>query len=129
MAANTGQGRSFATFLVGLTVGCYGIASFSSGLGKLAFVAGAAILIGSLFGFLKLKSLEGKPAQKAVSGSMKLVGAFLAALGWIVTLVGVHLVDSTGGRITFALVGIALSLVGIIGVLPAAFNKNAIWKT
>jgi hypothetical protein len=60
---------------------------------------------------------------------MKLVGAFLAAFGWIVTLLGVHFVDSTGGRLAFALIGIAVSLYGILGILPAAFNKNAIWKT
>ena len=129
MAANTGQGRQFTVFLVGLTVGCYGIASLSSGLGKVALGAGAAILMGSLFGFLKLKPLEGKPAQKPVSGSMKLVGALLATLGWIVTLLGMHFVDSTGGRLAFALIGIAVSLYGILGILPAAFNKNAIWKT
>ena len=28
-----------------------------------------------------------------------------------------------------ALIGIGVSLFGIIFVLPAAFNRNAIWKT
>ena len=94
MAASTGQGRSFATFLVGLTVACTGIAYFSSGMGKLAL----------------------------------LLGAFIACFGWILILFGLHLVTGTGGRIVLALVGIAVSLFGIIFVLPAAFNKNAIWK-
>jgi len=35
---------------------------------------------------------------------------------------------STGGRIIFALLGIGVSLVGVIYILPAAFNKNAFWK-
>ncbi len=65
MAANTGQGRSFTTFLVGLTVACAGIAYLSTGMGKLVAVVGGVILLASLLGFLKIKPLEGKPAQKA----------------------------------------------------------------
>jgi hypothetical protein len=129
MAANTGQGRAFSTFLVGLIAACAGLLFFSSGLGKLVFVVGLIIVVVSLFGFLKLKPLEGKPAQKASPGSMKLLGALLSCGGWIVTLFGMHLVDSTGGRIVFALIGIAVSLIGIVFVLPSAFNRNAIWKT
>jgi len=53
----------------------------------------------------------------------------VALLGWIVTVLGVPHVPSTGGRILLALVGIATSLFGIVVVLPAAYNKNAIWKT
>ena len=128
MAASTGQGRSFATFLVGLTVACTGIAYFSSGMGKLALLLGAAIVAASMLGFLKLKPLEGKPAQIGGAGGMKLLGAFIACFGWVLILFGVHLVTGTGGRIVLSLVGIAVSLFGIIFVLPAAFNKNAIWK-
>ena len=90
---------------------------------------GAVILVASLLGFLKLKPLEGKPAQRPGPTAMKLVGAFIALFGWVLTLFGMHLVDSVGGRMVFALVGIAVSLLGLIYVLPAAFNKNAIWKT
>ncbi len=129
MAANTGQGRGFVTFLVGLTVACAGLAYFSAGFGKPLFGVGLVIVIASLFGFLKLKPLEGKPAQKASPTTMKLAGAFVAGFGWVLTLFGMHLVPSTGGRIVFALVGIAVSLFGIVYVLPSAFNKNAIWKT
>ena len=128
MAASTGQGRSFATFLVGLTVACTGIAYFSSGMGKLALLLGAAIVAASMLGFLKLKPLEGKPAQIGGAGGMKLLGAFIACFGWVLILFGLHLVTGTGGRIVLSLVGIAVSLFGIIFVLPAAFNKNAIWK-
>jgi hypothetical protein len=129
MAANTGQGRSFAVFLIGLTVACAGLAELSTGLGKLLLVVGLVIVAGGLFGFLKLKPLEGKPAQKASPTVMKLVGAFVAALGWVLTLFGMHLTDSVSGRMIFALLGIAVSLFGIIYILPAAFNKNAIWKS
>lgn len=128
MAATTGQGRSFTTFLVGFTLACVGIAYFSSGFGKPVFALGLVIFVISLFRFLKLKPLEGATAQGASPAAMKAVGAFLAALGWIITLFGMHLVDGTGGRIVLALVGIGVSLIGMIVVLPAAFNKNAIWK-
>ncbi len=58
MAANTGQGRGFVTFLVGLTVACAGLAYFSAGFGKPLFGVGLVIVIASLFGFLKLKPLS-----------------------------------------------------------------------
>ena len=128
MAASTGQGRSFTTFLVGLTVACVGIAYFSSTFGRPLFVVGLIVVVASLFGFLKLKPLEGKPAQGPTPTMMKLVGAFLAAFGWVITLFGMHVVDGTSGRLVLALVGIAVSLFGMIYVLPTAFNKNAIWK-
>jgi hypothetical protein len=128
MAANTGQGRSFAVFLVGLTVACAGLFELSTGMGKLLLAVGAVILIASLVGFLNLKPLEGKPAQRPGPMVMKLLGAFFAAFGWVLTLFGMHLTDSAGGRIVCALIGIAVSLTGIIYILPAAFNKNAIWK-
>jgi hypothetical protein len=128
MAANTGQGRGFTTFLVGFTVLCVGIAYLSTGVGKFLVAVGVVIFVASLFSFLKLKPLEGKPAQQASPAAMKATGAGLSLLGWILTLLGMHLVPSVGGRIVFSLLGIGMSLIGIVFVLPAAFNKNAIWK-
>jgi len=128
MAANTGQGRNFTVFLVGLTVACSGLAFFSTGMGKPLFVVGLVIVVASLFRFLKLKALEGKTAQPSSSTAMKLVGALLSCSGWVITLYGLRLVSGTGGRIVLALVGISVSLIGIVYVLPTAFNKNAIWK-
>ena len=128
MAATTGQGRGFTTFLVGLTLACVGIAYFSSGFGKPVFAVGLIIFGISLFGFLKIKPLEGKPAMNTSPAVMKALGAFLAAFGWVITLFGMHVTDGTTGRIVLALVGIGVSLIGMIFVLPAAFNKNAIWK-
>jgi len=124
MAANTGQGRGFVTFLVGFTVTCAGLYLSN----KLLLGVGLIVVLVSLFQFLKLKTLEGKTAQGPSPIVMKLLGAFLAALGWGITLFGMHLTGGTSGRIVLALVGIAVSLFGMIYVLPAAFNKNAIWK-
>ena len=86
-------------------------------------------IIGSLFGMLGIKSLEGKTALKSNPGAMKLAGAACSLLGWVITLFGMHLTPSVGGRIVLALVGIGVSLFGIIVILPAAFNKNAVWKS
>jgi len=129
MAANKSQGSFYALFLVAATVLCAGIFEWSGGLGKLLFVIGALGLIASFLGMLKIKPLEGRTALKPSPMGMKLIGAFVVAFGWFVTLIGMHLTPSVGGRLVLALVGIAVSLFGIIVVLPAAFNKNAVWKT
>src|SRR5947207_2873880 len=114
MAANTGQGRGFTTFLVGFTGICAGLYLSSKAL----LAVGVIVVLVSLFQFLKLKALEGKTAQGPSALTMKLLGALLAALGWGITLFGMHLVDGTSGRIVLALVGIAVSLFGMIVVLP-----------
>jgi hypothetical protein len=124
MAASTGQGRGFVTFLVGFTGTCAGLYLSNKAL----LGVGLVIVVVSLFQFLKLKPLEGKTAQGPSALTMKLLGAFLCALGWVITLFGMHLTDGTSGRIVLALVGIGVSLFGMIYVLPAAFNKSAIWK-
>lgn len=129
MAANKSQGSYYGLFLVGCTVLCAGIYEFSTGLGKLLLLVGAACVVGSLFGMASIKSFEGKTALKPSPGVMKLVGAAVCAFGWVITLFGMHLTPSTAGRIVLALVGIGVSLFGMIVVLPAAFNKNAIWKS
>ena len=124
MAASTGQGRGFTTFLVGFTGVCAGLYLSNKAL----LAVGVIVVLVSLFQFLKLKPLEGKAAEAPSSAVMKSLGAFLAAIGWVITLFGMHVVDGTRGRLVLVLIGIAVSLFGMIYVLPAAFNKNAIWK-
>ncbi len=115
MAASKAQGRSFTVFLVGLTLACAGLATWSGGSGKLLLIVGVAGLVASLVMSRRIKPLEGKVAQRP--------GGEAAKLG------GLQVVASTGGRIALALVGIATSLYGIVVILPAALNRNAIWKT
>ena len=129
MAANKSQGSYYTLFLAAATVFCAGIYEYSGGMGKLLLVDGAAGLVGSLVGMMSIKSLEGRTALKPSPGIMKLVGAGVCALGWLITLFGMHLTPSVGGRIALSLVGIGVTLFGIIVVLPAAFNKNAVWKS
>jgi hypothetical protein len=96
--------------------------------GKVLLLVGAAILLASLAGFLKIKHLEGETPVQPTPEAMKWIGAGVATLGWVVTIGGLHLVSSTGGRIVVALLGIGVSLFGILYVLPATFNKTAFWK-
>jgi hypothetical protein len=128
MAANKSQGSYYGLFLVGCTVLCAGI-YLGGGMGKLLLLVGALMFLGSLAAMMKIKPEEGRTPLKPSPTAMKLVGAVVALLGWGITLFGMHLTPSTGGRIIAALVGIAVSLFGILVVLPGAFNKNAIWKS
>lgn len=127
MAANKAQGRYLTAFVASLAVTCAGLAGVPPGVGKLVAVLGAVGCVASLLGCMKIKGEEGRTATAKTEGA-KLTGALIAGLGWAFTLVGLHFVDATGGRLILALLGIAISLFGIVYVLPASFNKNAFWK-
>jgi len=128
MAATKQQGRGVGLFLAGLTVTCAGIAKFASGGGKVALAIGLLILLAAFFRFLKIKPLEGKIAVGVQPAGMKLLGIVVTLVGWLVVLFGPHLAAGVGGRMTLTIIGLAISLVGVLGILPAACNKNAIWK-
>ena len=59
---------------------------------------------------------------------MRLVGLLLAVVGWLIPVVGLTVTQSLGARFTLVLLGICISLFGILGVLNKAHQKNAIWK-
>ena len=59
---------------------------------------------------------------------MKLVGFLLALAGWLIPIVTVVLIQSTAVRMTASILGIAMTLVGILVVLNKAHLKQAIWK-
>jgi hypothetical protein len=109
MAATKSQGKSFTLFIVGVTAAAAGIAYFSSGMGKLALIGGLIVLALAFGIFLKIKPDEG-------------------AIGWVIVVFGLNLSTSVSGRMTTTLIGIAVSLVGSLVLLPIAANKNAIWK-
>lgn len=128
MAAGKAQGKSFSVFLVGLTLACAGVASLDTGAGKLAAVVGAVIVAVSFVTFLKLKPLEGRPALKDQPAGLKALGILLTVGGWLIVLAGLHVTQGVGGRMAITLLGILVTLSGVIGVLPVACNKKAIWK-
>jgi len=59
---------------------------------------------------------------------MKIVGVLLALFGWLLPVVALSMTSSTGVRLVLCIVGIGITLTGILGVLNKAHLKQAIWK-
>ncbi len=59
---------------------------------------------------------------------MILVGVLLAFLGFVISVISLAATSSVAGRLVLVLVGMAVSLFGILGILNKAYQKNAIWK-
>ena len=59
---------------------------------------------------------------------MRLMGIALVLGGWALAVGGLLITSATGGRLIFALAGIALSLSGSLGVLNGYYLERAIWK-
>lgn len=59
---------------------------------------------------------------------MKLAGLVTIVIGWLLATVVALQVGSLMGRFVLAIVGIAVILYGLIGVLNKAHLRTAIWK-
>ena len=59
---------------------------------------------------------------------MAFVGLVVTALGFLIAAGSVGIASDATARLGIVLGGIVVSLVGIIGVLNPAYQKNAIWK-
>jgi len=59
---------------------------------------------------------------------MAFAGVLITLLGFIVAVLSVAMTSSIAGRMVVVLIGIAICLIGIIGVLNRAFLKNAVWR-
>ena len=59
---------------------------------------------------------------------MAAVGLLIAFLGFVLSVASLGLSSSNSTRLVIVLLGIAISLGGIIGVLNPAYQKNALWK-
>lgn len=59
---------------------------------------------------------------------MILIGILMTFLGFLLAVLSLGMSASVGGRMVIVLIGLAVSLTGIIGVLSRAFMKNAIWR-
>ncbi len=128
MAATKSQGTNLTLFMCGLTAVCAGIAFSSSGAAKAALVLGLVAVAVALWGFFRIKPLEGKTGGTPQPAVMKLIGIVVVLGGWLFVLFGLHLASSVGARLVTSSVGFAISLAGICFVLAPAVNKNAIWK-
>ena len=59
---------------------------------------------------------------------MIVIGIAVTLLGFLIALFSLPLTTSVNGRLVLVLVGLAVSLTGILGVINRAFLKNAIWR-
>ena len=59
---------------------------------------------------------------------MQIIGILLALVGWLIPVVGLTLTQSLTARFILVVLGIGISLTGILGVLNKAHLKKAIWK-
>jgi len=55
-------------------------------------------------------------------------GIVITLLGFLLSVLSLGFVSSVGGRMTMVLIGLAVSLFGIMGVINRANLKNAIWR-
>jgi hypothetical protein len=59
---------------------------------------------------------------------MVFAGVIVTLLGFVISVASLGITESTGARLGIVVVGIAVSLTGIMGVLNKHYLKNAIWK-
>jgi uncharacterized membrane protein required for colicin V production len=59
---------------------------------------------------------------------MTFVGLAVTLLGFVIAFMSLGVTDSTGGRMLMVIAGIVVSLVGIMGVITPAYQKQWIWK-
>jgi hypothetical protein len=59
---------------------------------------------------------------------MTIAGIVVTLLGFIIAVFSLNVTASVSGRMIMVLIGIAVSLGGIIGLLNQACLKNAIWR-
>ena len=59
---------------------------------------------------------------------MKIIGILVTLAGWLMPVVALSMTQSTGARFGACVLGIIISLVGILGVLNGVHQADAIWK-
>jgi hypothetical protein len=59
---------------------------------------------------------------------MGFVGVLVTFAGFLLAAASVGISSSNGTRLGIVVVGIVISLIGIMGVINPAYQKNAVWK-
>ena len=59
---------------------------------------------------------------------MILVGIAVTVFGFVISLLSLGMTSTVSARLVMVLVGLAVSLLGIIGLINRAYLKNPIWK-
>ncbi len=55
-------------------------------------------------------------------------GIVITLVGFLIAMLSPGLASGTSSRLILVLVGIAVSLAGIMGVINPAYQKHAVWK-
>ncbi|HEY7306018.1 MAG TPA: hypothetical protein VH601_17970 [Bryobacteraceae bacterium] len=59
---------------------------------------------------------------------MVYAGILITLLGFVISVLSLGMASSVGGRMILVLIGLAVSLFGIMGVINPAYLKNAPWR-
>jgi len=59
---------------------------------------------------------------------MGIVGILVTFLGFVIAVLSLGMAQSVGARLVMVLIGIVVSLFGIIGIINPAFQKKAPWR-
>ena len=59
---------------------------------------------------------------------MALVGLVITFVGFLLAAASVGISSSNSVRLVLVVVGIVISLGGILGVINPAYQKNAVWR-
>ena len=59
---------------------------------------------------------------------MAIVGVLVTFVGFLISVMSLGMTSSVGGRMVMVLIGLVVSIIGIIGIINSAFLKNAIWR-
>ena len=59
---------------------------------------------------------------------MILVGIAITVCGFVISLLSLGMASTVNGRLMMVLLGLAVSLFGIIGLINRAYLKNPVWK-
>jgi len=57
-----------------------------------------------------------------------LVGIAVTICGFVISLLSLGMASTVSGRLVMVLAGLAVSLLGIIGLINRAYLKNPVWK-
>ena len=55
-------------------------------------------------------------------------GLLLTLIGFVISVLSLGMVSTVGARMVIVLIGLAVSLFGIMGVINRAYLNNAIWR-
>jgi len=59
---------------------------------------------------------------------MAMIGVLVTLVGFLIAASSVGLASANAVRLVIVLVGIVVSLGGIVGLINPAYQKNAVWK-